>query len=204
MPHSLTTLKDSATQLLIKYKSGALVTQYKISLFPAHCDIRSTLWSIFLTMYQYFQDTVINISNRNINISSTWTTLRSLWRLSVILGSRWWSWVSLQGGTSTRLRLNSQFWKRGPTYTAMKVKYFGNWCFRQRHCDNAPRLSALAVFWIGKSIQWCFGYRQVHKIHTFYLSQTPETCLCKNFLSGVNFSRMSEKNAYIWLFQRHF
>ena len=27
MPHSLTTLKDSATQLLIKYKSGALVTQ---------------------------------------------------------------------------------------------------------------------------------------------------------------------------------
>ena len=30
-------------------------------------------------------------------------------------------------------------------------------------------------------------------IHTFYLSQTPQTCLCKNFLSGVNFSRMSEK-----------
>ena len=29
-------------------------------------------------------------------------------------------------------------------------------------------------------------------------------CLCKNFLSGVNFSRLSEKNAYIWLFQRHF
>ena len=27
MPDSLTTLKDSATQLLIKYKSGALVTQ---------------------------------------------------------------------------------------------------------------------------------------------------------------------------------
>ena len=27
MPHSLTTLKDRATQLLIKYKSGALVTQ---------------------------------------------------------------------------------------------------------------------------------------------------------------------------------
>ena len=39
--------------------------------------------------------------------------------------------------------------------------------------------------------------------HTSYLSQTPQTCLCKNFLSGVNFSRMSEKNAYIWLFQRH-
>ena len=28
MPHSLTTLKDRATQLLIKYKSGALVTQW--------------------------------------------------------------------------------------------------------------------------------------------------------------------------------
>ena len=27
MPHSLTTLKDRATQLLIKYKSGALITQ---------------------------------------------------------------------------------------------------------------------------------------------------------------------------------
>ena len=27
MPDRLTTLKDSATQLLIKYKSGALVTQ---------------------------------------------------------------------------------------------------------------------------------------------------------------------------------
>ena len=27
LTHSLTTLKDSATQLLIKYKSGALVTQ---------------------------------------------------------------------------------------------------------------------------------------------------------------------------------
>ena len=23
--------------------------------------------------------------------------------------------------------------------------------------------------------------------HSFYLSQTPQTCLCKNFLSGVNF-----------------
>ena len=28
MPYSLTTLKDRATQLLIKYKSGALVTQF--------------------------------------------------------------------------------------------------------------------------------------------------------------------------------
>ena len=29
LTHSLATLKDRATQLLIKYKSGALVTQYK-------------------------------------------------------------------------------------------------------------------------------------------------------------------------------
>ena len=34
--------------------------------------------------------------------------------------------------------------------------------------------------------------------HTSYLSQTPQTCLCKNFPDWV------EKNAYIWLFQRHF
>ena len=33
MPHSLTTLKDRATQLLIKYKSGALVTQYLVPVF---------------------------------------------------------------------------------------------------------------------------------------------------------------------------
>ena len=31
MPDRLTTLKDRATQLLIKYKSGALVTQYKVA-----------------------------------------------------------------------------------------------------------------------------------------------------------------------------
>ena len=38
LTHSLTTLKDSATQLLIKYKSGALVTQCnrkQIQYFPA-------------------------------------------------------------------------------------------------------------------------------------------------------------------------
>ena len=30
LTHSLTTLKDRATQLLIKYKSGALVTQKQV------------------------------------------------------------------------------------------------------------------------------------------------------------------------------
>ena len=44
------------------------------------------------------------------------------------------------------------------------------------------------------------GLKLIHT-HTSYLSQTPQTCLCKNFLSGVNFSRLSEKNAYIWLFR---
>ena len=36
MPHSLTTLKDRATQLLTKYKSGALVTQYSSLTRPSH------------------------------------------------------------------------------------------------------------------------------------------------------------------------
>ena len=40
--------------------------------------------------------------------------------------------------------------------------------------------------------------------HTSYLSQTPQTCLCKNFLSGVNFSRLSEKMHIFDFFQRHF
>ena len=39
------------------------------------------------------------------------------------------------------------------SYIYIDVGKLGNWCFRQRHCDNAPRLSALAVFWIGKFIQ---------------------------------------------------
>ena len=47
------------------------------------------------------------------------------------------------------------------------------------------------------------GYKQQGSVnylpfsHTSYLSQTPQTCLCKKFLSGVNFSRLGEKNAYI-------
>ena len=40
--------------------------------------------------------------------------------------------------------------------------------------------------------------------HTFYLSQTPQTCLCKNFLSGVNFSRMSEKKCIYMTFSETF
>ena len=45
MPDRLTTLKDSATQLLIKYKSGALVTQKVIptsfcsSSNAVHCSL---------------------------------------------------------------------------------------------------------------------------------------------------------------------
>ena len=40
--------------------------------------------------------------------------------------------------------------------------------------------------------------------HTSYLSQTPQTCLCKNFLSGVNFSRMSEKKCIYMTFSETF
>ena len=39
-------------------------------------------------------------------------------------------------------------------------------------------------------------------MHTFYMSQTPQTCLCKNFLSGVKFSRMSEKKCICMTFFR--
>ena len=37
----LTTLKDRATQLLIKYKSGALVTQYHFVMFDPPCNKHS-------------------------------------------------------------------------------------------------------------------------------------------------------------------
>ena len=35
--------------------------------------------------------------------------------------------------------------------------------------------------------------------HTFYLSQTPQTCLCKKKLPGVNFYRFNAKN---WHFRQ--
>ena len=41
-------------------------------------------------------------------------------------------------------------------------------------------------------------------VHTSYLSQTPQTCLCKNFLSGVNFSRLSEKKCIYLTFSETF
>ena len=50
MPYSLThsqTLKDRATQLLIKYKSGALVTQYIFIQEPVQAHIDSPLCVIF-------------------------------------------------------------------------------------------------------------------------------------------------------------
>ena len=34
----------------------------------------------------------------------------------------------------------------------------------------------------------------VHCMHTSYLSQTPQTCLCKKIQSGVKFSRLNAKN----------
>ena len=50
LTHSQTTLKDSATQLLIKYKSGALVTQYKLgththTLCPKYSRILGRWWT---------------------------------------------------------------------------------------------------------------------------------------------------------------
>ena len=42
MPDRLTTLKDTATQLLIKYKSGALVTQCL-----EHLDLLETFFLLF-------------------------------------------------------------------------------------------------------------------------------------------------------------
>ena len=40
--------------------------------------------------------------------------------------------------------------------------------------------------------------------HTSYLSQSPQTCLCKNYLSGVNFSRLSEKKCIYLTFSETF
>ena len=41
-------------------------------------------------------------------------------------------------------------------------------------------------------------------VHTSYFSQTPQTCLCKKFLSGVNFSRLSEKKCIYLTFSETF
>ena len=40
---------------------------------------------------------------------------------------------------------------------------------------------------------WTHHKLQIALNHTSYLSQTPQTCLYKNLLSGVNFYRLSEK-----------
>ena len=89
-----------------------------------------------------------------------------------------------------------------------------------KYCRVAPVVVAVeeSILWINHPDRkglagvrkglghWTFSRAVVtsNTSHTSYLSQTPQTCRCKNFLSGVNFSRLSEKNAYIWLFQRHF
>ena len=66
---------------------------------------------------------------------------------------------------------------------AKELKYFGDLICTM----NGTSLSKVVM----KS------FEEQGLIHTSYLSQTPQTCLCKSFLSGVNFSRLSEKNAYI-------
>ena len=52
MPHSQ--MKDRATQLLIKYKSGALVTQFQchtITGFDTCCTYVALLLTLFLTVF---------------------------------------------------------------------------------------------------------------------------------------------------------
>ena len=50
---SLTTLKERATQLLIRYKSGALVTQFFMRLFKSSTALFGKLWKI-ATLENYF------------------------------------------------------------------------------------------------------------------------------------------------------
>ena len=51
LTHSLTTLKDSATQLLIKYKSGALVTQLTNVSFMYVCVAENAELLVFFTFF---------------------------------------------------------------------------------------------------------------------------------------------------------
>ena len=58
LTHSLTTLKDSATQLLIKYKSGALVTQFPIDWLKRNfCNFFFSIRPGFGTLVYYLQTT---------------------------------------------------------------------------------------------------------------------------------------------------
>ena len=58
-------------------------------------------------------------------------------------------------------------------------------------------LSPSSSFWRSFSLRSSFIPHICHRHH--------RRCLCKKFLSGVNFSRLSEKmHMNIWLFQRHF
>ena len=60
LTHSLTTLKDSATQLLMKYKSGALVTQYADRLKQSKSTVPLAMFSFLL--------------RRWLTLSSSWRT----------------------------------------------------------------------------------------------------------------------------------
>ena len=84
-----------------------------------------------------------------------------------------------------------------------KAGHFGGKTWDQHSKRWLPTKSHIGQYSY-KTQAICENILLVVQEHTSYLSQTPKTCLCKNFLSGVNFSRLSEKNAYIWLFQRHF
>ena len=60
--------------------------------------------------------------------------------------------------------------------------------------DNLPANGPLCQRHAGKN-QLCTAYKRY--IHAWYLSQAPQTCLCKKKLPGVNFYRF---NAKIWRF----
>ena len=93
--------------------------------------------------------------------------------------------------------LDATHFLKAETNSIMSLKGFGNWGFFSKCTSQSGclKIENFKDWWVGY-----LGYLR----HTSYLSQTPQTCLCKKFLSGVNFSRLSEKNAYIWLFQRYF
>ena len=59
---------------------------------------------------------------------------------------------------------------------------------------NTSSAVAVLVEGVHMSIPSMSIYPYICMDHTFYLSQTPQTCLCKKKLAGVNFHRFNAKN----------
>ena len=60
MPDRLTTLKDRATQLLIKYKSGAFVTQFRCSALKMVSLSKTWLYAYIANMKTSDQITILH------------------------------------------------------------------------------------------------------------------------------------------------